>query len=127
MVPGYRRREILAGYRRSDSPAWLLLRAILEQWQAETETPVLLMLIPMPQHVRATATPSNYQDRFAELADETGLPVHDTLADTLAFPASDRQGFHFASDGHPTAAYHRILAESVAPDVEDALMLHSMT
>ncbi len=120
-LPGYSRREVLPGYRRSDTPDWLLLRAILQQWEAESHTPVLLMLIPMPQHVRKTASPTNYQNRFGELAAEEGLEVHDTLADTLAVPAADRRLFHYSSDGHPTPAYHEVLAGSVAPKVEELL------
>lgn len=107
-----------------DNPAgreWMLMKAILRQWIAECETPVILMPIPLYQYVEETASPESYRARFSELADLPNVTLHDPLPDYYAVPKTERRGFRFEKDIHPTPAHHRLLAGSLANAVRSAL------
>jgi hypothetical protein len=97
-----------------DNPAWLLLRAILLAWREAITQPVVLMPLPLYQHVEGTADPSAYRARFAELAAEAGFILHDPLDDLLAYDAQARRGFRFKTDVHLTVEGHRAVAQSLA-------------
>ena len=81
---------------------------------------MVIMLMPLREHVLETASPRNYQRRFRELAADRGLVVHDTLPDVLELSHEDRLQLYFR-DGHPTSAYHSLLAESLAPALKTRL------
>jgi len=108
------RYQPLPEYNSPEYPAWQVIRALLEQWIAESPVPVVLMPIPLYQHVERTASPRKYQARFRELAQQTGATVHDPLPDYLEVSRQERRGFRFKTDVHPTPASHRLLAESLA-------------
>ena len=98
------------------SPAWLLTRAILDQWAAESSAPVVVLAIPPYQYVEKTASSTAYTKRFAELGDADGLRVHDALPDLVA--AAGRRGaasLRIPGDAHYSADGHRVIAESLAP------------
>jgi hypothetical protein len=101
-------------YDSPDDPAWRLMRAILLAWRAAVPQPVVLMPLPLYQHVEATADPGAYRARFRELAQEGGFILHDPLDDLLAYDAEVRRGFRFKSDVHLTPAGHRAIAQSLA-------------
>jgi hypothetical protein len=105
----------LPDYDRPDAPAWLLLRAILEQWILGQSKPVLLMAVPLHHYVERTADPTAYQARFRELAEATGATLHDPLPDLWQYPAAQRRRFRFERDVHPTPEGHAALAASIAP------------
>ncbi|TWT44875.1 GDSL-like Lipase/Acylhydrolase [Phycisphaerae bacterium RAS1] len=111
----------LPDYDRPDSPAWLLMRAILEQWIRAHERPVVLMPIPLHQYIEGTADARPYQARFSELAAAVGCTLHDPLPDLMQRPAAERRGFRFKNDVHPTPAGHAALAASLAPTIERLL------
>lgn len=104
-------------YENPKNPAWILLKAILEQWIHNHSRPVLLIPIPLHQYVEGTSDASHYQARFGELASETACFMHDPLPDLLAYPAVQRRGFRFKRDCHPSPAGHEALANSMAPVV----------
>lgn len=111
----------LPDYDRADSPAWLLMRAILEQWIRGHDKPVVLMPIPLHQYVEGTADARPYQARFRELAAAVGCTLHDPLPDLMQRSAAERRGFRFKHDVHPTPAGHAALAESLAPTLRRML------
>jgi lysophospholipase L1-like esterase len=102
-----------------DSPAWLLTRAIVEQWAAESSAPVVVLAIPPYQYVEKTASPAAYKDRFAELAASPNLQVHDPLPELVA--ASGAEALRIPGDAHYSAEGHRVIAESLAPLIAAAL------
>jgi lysophospholipase L1-like esterase len=108
------RYQPLPDYDRADSPAWLLMRAILSAWFRESKRPVLVVPIPLYQYVEETASPRAMQARFRELAAPPHVTLHDPLPDLLAHPIEQRRAFRFPVDVHPTPAGHRALAESLA-------------
>jgi hypothetical protein len=101
-------------YDSPDDPAWRLMRAILLAWRKAVPQPVVLMPLPLYQHVEGTADPSAYRLRFRELAQEGGFVLHDPLDDLLAHDGEARRGFRFKSDVHLTPAGHRAIAQSLA-------------
>lgn len=109
-------------YDHPDDPAWCLMRAILVRWiRSLPPGPVVLMPLPLYQHVEGTSDAAPYQARFAEVAAATGCTLHDPLPDLQAYPAAERRGFRFPVDVHPTPAGHAALAASLAPTVHRLL------
>ena len=102
-------------YKYDNHPSWRLMSAILENWISSTDTPVILMPIPLYQHVEENASPKHYQARFREVAAETGAILHDPLIDLASYSKEDRRNFRFNKDIHPTPQYHMALADSLAP------------
>ncbi len=101
-------------YERPDHPHWRLMRAILLAWRALIPQPVVLMPLPLYQHVERTADPVAYRARFAELAQDGGFVLHDPLDDLWAHDAQTRRGFRFKTDVHLTPAGHRAIAASLS-------------
>jgi carbamoyltransferase len=122
LVRGMSRFDPVPGYRASHGPQWRLFKAILTQWIREAGSEVVLMPIPMPAHVEERAPARYYRRRFAELHDPPRVRVHDVLTDVSHFSLAERRAFRFAhSDQHPTPEYHRVLAESLARTVSEAM------
>jgi carbamoyltransferase len=105
----------LPHYDSPSSPAWLLMRAILAQWIVALDKPVLLVPLPLPQHLDQTCSAAAYQARFAELADDLGCTLHDPLPDLLGIPPAERRRLRWEKDIHFTPAGHEALARSLAP------------
>lgn len=108
-------------YDSRETPGWLLMRAILAQWVRAIPKPVVIMPIPLYQHVEETSDASPYQQRFRELAMELGFTLHDPLPDLLGYDPARRRRFRFEKDGHPSPEGHDALARSLAPVIEKVL------
>lgn len=108
-------------YDSSTSPAWLLMRALLLAWREASRSPLLVVPLPLYQHVEETADARAYQQRFGELASETGIAVHDVLPDLRSYTMEERRAFRFATDVHLTPAGHQAVARSLAPAVSAQL------
>ncbi len=109
-------------YDSPDDPSWLLMRAIVERWQAEASVPMLVCPIPMYQHIEGGASSDGYRARFAELARPAdGLVVHDVLADLQGRNAKARRALRFQRDIHFTEAGHAAFAEALVPAVGELL------
>lgn len=108
-------------YDSPDTPGWKLMRAILTQWVRAVEKPVVLMPIPLSQHMDETSDAAPYQARFRELTAELGCTLHDPLPDLLQYDAAQRRRFRFEKDVHFTPEGHAALARSLAPVIERLL------
>lgn len=108
-------------YNTATTSGWRLMRAILTHWVRAITRPVILMPIPLYQHIEETSDASPYQARFRELADELGCALHDPLPDLLRYTPEQRRRFRFEKDVHPTPEGHEALAVSLAPVIERAL------
>jgi len=64
------RYQPVPAYDSRDTPGWKLMRAILANWVRSIDKPVMLMPIPLPQHIDETCDAADYQARFGELATE---------------------------------------------------------
>ena len=111
-------------YNSATNPVWLIMRKILENWIIQHQKPVILMPIPLYQHVEETCDASAYQDRFQELSESTGCILHDPLIDLLKYTPEQRRKFRFERDIHLTPEGHEAIAASVAPVVKKILLTH---
>ncbi|WP_426176587.1 SGNH/GDSL hydrolase family protein [Massilia sp. TWR1-2-2] len=100
-------------YDSPSTPSWQLMRAILAQWVGAIDKPVLLMPLPLPQHLDQTCDASAYQARFTELSDELGCYLHDPLPDLLNIEPAERRRLRWPKDIHFTPTGHAALAQSL--------------
>jgi hypothetical protein len=105
-------------YDSPDNERWLLLRKILETWIQGSKAPVLLFLIPMWPFIEGSSDPANYQERFRELAENTGCYLHDPLPDLWKYSPDERRAFRFKIDSHLTPKGHQAMAKSLAATIE---------
>lgn len=108
-------------YHNSDNPAWRIMRAILEEWITNHPGPVLLMPLPLYQHIEEMSDPSHYQSCFREVVQATNCSYYDPLPDLVKYPLQERRNFRFRKDPHPTPLGHAALAACLAPVVKDLL------
>ena len=111
-------------YNSATNPVWLIMEKILENWIIQHKKPVILMPIPLYQHVEETCDASAYQDRFQELSESTGCILHDPLIDLLKYTPEKRRKFRFERDIHLTPEGHEAIAASLAPVVKKILLTH---
>jgi GDSL-like Lipase/Acylhydrolase family len=102
-------------------PGWRLMRAILEMWIRASERPVMLVPLPLYQHIEETSDAGPYQARFRELSADLGCALHDPLPDLMSYPMERRRRFRFEKDVHPTPEGHDALAASLAPAIARVL------
>lgn len=102
-------------YDSPDTEGWRLMRAILTQWVRALERPVVLMPLPLPQHIDGVCDAGGYRARFAELAAELGCTLHDPLPHFLKYSKAERRRLRWEQDIHFTPEGHRVLADSLAP------------
>ncbi|MDL2355954.1 MAG: GDSL-type esterase/lipase family protein [Pseudomonadota bacterium] len=105
----------LPEYDSPDTDGWRLMRAILSLWVRALERPVVLMPLPLPQHIDEVSGSAGYQARFAELSAELGCTLHDPLPDFLGYAKEQRRRFRWEHDIHFTPEGHRVLTRSLAP------------
>jgi hypothetical protein len=110
-ITGY---QPLPEYDDAQNPEWKLLSTILETWTSEFSTPAIVMPIPLYHYVEETASPAACRERFSELAERVRAIVHDPLDDYYQVEKSERRGFRFENDIHPTPAHHELLARSLS-------------
>jgi hypothetical protein len=102
-------------YDSPDTEGWRLMRAILTQWVRALDRPVVLMPLPLPQHIDEVCDATGYQARFTELAGDLGCTLHDPLPDFLTHSKAQRRRFRWEKDIHFTPEGHCVLANSLAP------------
>ena len=107
----------VAQYDDPENAEWKLMRAVMDRFIGECHAPVLLMPIPLPQHVDGTARAGGYQARFRETARAHGCHLHDPLPHLQAYSGKEKRAFRFGKDIHPTPAGHAALARSMLPAV----------
>jgi hypothetical protein len=111
----------LPEYNDVNGPEWSLMSAIISHWVTKSRVPVLLMPLPLYYHVEGNAPHAPYQRRFAELAERLSCQLHDPLPDLQCHTKEVRRTFRFASDIHPTPAWHQAIAASLAPSLAGPL------
>ncbi len=110
----FTRYQPLPAYDRADHPDWLLLKAVLLKWIAESKAPVIVYAIPMYSYIEETSSADGYQARFREFEATPNVVMCDPLSELRQYPKAERRGFRFGKDSHPNPAGHRALAESLA-------------
>lgn len=97
------------------SPAWLLMKRILEKWIEESRSPVLICPLPLFEHIDEAFAADGIRMRFAELALGGKATVADLLPDYWRMAPKDRRGLVYRGDEHPTERGHQAIAESLEP------------
>jgi hypothetical protein len=113
-------RDPYALYRDPEHPLCRLLGAILARFLRQVDgRPVAVVPLPVREHLYGDRSP-DYLPFFRSLAGTSAGPaVPDLLEGFLALPRRDRQRCVFgATDGHYTAAGHRVVAAELAAVVE---------
>ena len=110
-------------YGSRSSPGWRLMRAILTQWVREHGDPARVIIMPLPlyQHVEGISSARAYRARFSELCAELGCTLHDPLPDMMRYSQSERRAFRFTNDAHLTVEGHAAVARSLAPTIMSVL------
>ncbi len=110
----------LPEYDRPDGADWRLLRAILATWVAQSEVPVMVLLLPHETALTGISDPSNYRQRLAELSRDTGCRVVDAMPH-LASGDGQPSPCWSAAYGHLSEAGHEAIADLLAPLVRDLM------
>ena len=122
------RAQRLAGYKpisEYDNPngsAWRVMRAIIREWTANHNRPVMLVPIPLYHYVAGISSASAYQTRLREAVTSAGGHYVDPLPQLMTYSQELRKSFFFhKSDGHLTRPGHEAMAACLAPAVEALL------
>jgi hypothetical protein len=108
-------------YSDPQTPAWQVMRALIERWIREHQKPVLLMPIPLHHHVYGLASPKSYQARLSEATVAGGGRFMDPLPALRAHDKPTQRSMYFPVDGHLTKAGHDALARAIAPQLSKEL------
>lgn len=108
-------------YNSPKNPAWLLMRALLEDWICNHNGPVILVPIPLHHHVLKLSDPSSYNARLNEVSSASDCIFHDPLPDLLKYSLRERRCFYYEQDGHLTQKGHIAFARSLASILERVL------
>jgi len=92
------------------SNAWLLMKAILTKWAKEADCPLLVVPLPLYQHLEGTSSALSYQKRFKELNVVENITVFDPLSELQKYTLKERRKFRFKKDIHLTPFGHQALA-----------------
>lgn len=104
----------LPEYNDPDNPAWLTMKAILEEWIPNQTKPVLLVLIPHSYYIEGIADPKHYQTRFRELGKLVNCKVYDLLPDLQQISVKNRRELNYR-DGHFNNRGHVVVANLLKP------------
>lgn len=105
-------------YNKPNSPAWLLMKAILAKWAKESRADVLICPIPVYQYIEKLSSSESFRKRFSELGGELGVEVADILPRFWKETKQRRRKCRFKEDQHPTPLGHKIIAEGMAPYIK---------
>ncbi|MGZ3157840.1 MAG: SGNH/GDSL hydrolase family protein [Burkholderiaceae bacterium] len=114
MVQKLTRYQPLPDFDSADSPGWKLMQSILGKWIAESNVPVIVVVIPVYQYVEKTASYTNIRKRFDEFSKSTGASVYHVIDELWSYPAKVRRTFRFQNDCHLTPLAHKVIGEALA-------------
>ncbi|MCK4307327.1 SGNH/GDSL hydrolase family protein [candidate division WOR-3 bacterium] len=117
-IQKFTRYQPMQEYNKPNSPAWLLMKAILAKWVKESEATVLICPIPVYQYIEKLSSSKSFRKRFSELGEELGVEVADILPRFWEETKQRRRECRFEKDQHPTPLGHKIIAEGMAPYIE---------
>ncbi|MDZ7318951.1 MAG: hypothetical protein ONB11_07340 [candidate division KSB1 bacterium] len=107
-------------YDNPETPAWKIMRAIFLDWIASCGKPFLILPLPRYIYVREHANAKHYQERFREVASESGCFLYDPLPDLHRLSMEERRKMYYL-EGHLTPFGHANLAKMMAPYLQDVL------
>lgn len=102
------------------TPAWKIMRAIFLDWINKSQKPFLIIPLPRFIYVKEQASAQNYQERFREVANESGCFLYDPLPEIQNFRMEERRKMYYL-EGHLTPQGHATMANLIAPQVQEIL------
>lgn len=111
----------LPEYKNPAGQSWRLMKSILKMWLSPLKNKVLLVPVPLYQHIEGTADASAYQKRFHELAEDIGCRLLDPLPQLLDYSARERRCFRLPHDIHLSRLGHQALARCLEPAVKSII------
>lgn len=115
------RLQPLPEYDQPTNADWRLLRAILMAWIGTSEVPVIVLLLPHETALRGVSDPTNYQQRLAELSQDSGCHVIDALPH-LTSGSEQAPTLSSSYFGHLSEAGHAAIAEALAPLIRQRML-----
>lgn len=109
-------------YDSPQSPAWKIMRAIFLEWIESSHKPFLIVPLPRYIYVKEHASAQNYQQRFREVATESGCFLYDPLPDLHKVGLDERRKMYYM-EGHLTPYGHAQMAKMMAPYLRDILKI----
>jgi hypothetical protein len=97
--------------------AWRTLRAILLEWTAGHNRPVIIAPLPLFHYVLGISDAGPYARCFAEAALAAGAILIDPLPELALYPQQARHKLFYARDCHPTRLGHEAFAKALAPGI----------
>ena len=104
-------------YEDPESPAWLLMKRILEKWIDESKSEVVVCPLPLYAHIDKAFSAEGIRSRFSELAKNDKVTVADILPTYWRMSPEERYGLVYHGDEHPSRRGHEVIAESIEPYV----------
>jgi len=117
MATRVRKFQPLPEYDSAKSPQWLLMREILATWIAESRVPVMVLLIHHETALKKLSDPSRCQERFRELARDTGCHLYDPLPELMQYDDETRAALWSDANWHLSPRGHEAIARLVAPRI----------
>ena len=107
----------LPEYNNASNQAWQTLRAILLEWAAGHDRPVIIAPLPLAHYVLGISDAGPYVRCFAEVTQTAGAILIDPLSELAAYPQQARRKLFNAGDCHPTRLGHEAFAKAFAPGI----------
>jgi carbamoyltransferase len=108
-------------YKKPGSKEWQLLKSLLRNWSSEIDKPVLLVPMPLWQHVEGYLDFKPIEDRFMELHGVHGIHVFNPLPELRKYSPEDRRNFRFKIDVHFTPSGHEAYAKALLDPINRIL------
>jgi len=107
-------------YDNPNTPAWKIMRAVFDEWSAESSKSLLIIPLPSFIYVKERADARNYQMRFREVERETTCSIYDPLPDLQKLSLEKRRKLYYR-EGHLTPEGHAWMAKKMSPHVQRVL------
>jgi carbamoyltransferase len=99
-------------YSKSSNREWVKMKMILEKWIDEIDVPVIIMPIPLYQHIEGTSGFSAVRKRFEELKSPK-VEISDLMWHIEKSEIVNKRDFRFVNDVHPTPLFHEVIANNL--------------
>jgi hypothetical protein len=99
-------------YSKSSNPEWVKIKMILEKWIDEIDVPIIIMPIPLYQHIEGTSSFSAVRKRFEELKSPK-VEILDLMWQIEKLENVNKRDLRFTTDVHPTPLFHEVIASNL--------------
>jgi len=105
-------------YNSNKNFAWKLMENILSAWSSELSCPLIVIPIPLYQHIENMVDSANYSCRFNELGTKYNINVINPLENLKNYDDTKKRKFRFEVDVHLTRSGHEALANAISQNLK---------